>query len=149
MTPPWGTSAACNLIMRCLSSHACLGRTVMAAAVPPLLLPQHLNVLYTGFKFCVNMQELQKLHRSMRTFTEGLCVTKSLPVAQVVGARGLRAADSNGLSDPYVVVRLGDAAEQTRVVPECLDPDWNETFVFSAAQVRGRAFEHPRRKRIS
>ena len=57
--------------------------------------------------------------------------------AQVVGARGLRAADSNGLSDPYVVVRLGDAAEQTRVVPECLDPDWNETFVFSAAQVSG------------
>ena len=55
----------------------------------------------------------------------------------MVGARGLRAADSNGLSDPYVVVRLGDAAEQTRVVPECLDPDWNETFVFSAAQVGG------------
>jgi Ca2+-dependent lipid-binding protein len=54
---------------------------------------------------------------------------------QVCCARGLRAADSNGLSDPYVIVAMGGRSEQTRVVPECLDPDWNEAFAFSADEV--------------
>lgn len=60
---------------------------------------------------------------------------------QVVCARGLRAADSNGLSDPYTVVRLGARSEQTRVVPESLDPDWNEAFVFSADDIEAGIME--------
>ena len=54
---------------------------------------------------------------------------------QVLCARGLRAADSNGLSDPYTVVRLGSRSEQTHVLLETLDPDWNEAFVFGAEEV--------------
>jgi len=32
-------------------------------------------------------------------------------------------------------VRLGHALAQTRVVPESLEPDWNETFAFGEAEV--------------
>jgi hypothetical protein len=32
-------------------------------------------------------------------------------------------------------VRLGHALAQTRVVPESLEPDWNETFTFGEAEV--------------
>ncbi|BDA41056.1 probable FT-interacting protein 3 [Coccomyxa sp. Obi] len=53
----------------------------------------------------------------------------------VICARGLRAADSNGLSDPYTVVRLGSRSKQTHVLLETLDPDWNEAFVFSAEEI--------------
>ena len=35
---------------------------------------------------------------------------------QVCCARGLSAADSNGLSDPYVIVQLGQRSEQARVL---------------------------------
>ncbi|KAK9815177.1 hypothetical protein WJX73_009840 [Symbiochloris irregularis] len=55
---------------------------------------------------------------------------------QVRCARDLTAADMNGLSDPYCVVRVGKQQQKTATVPECLSPVWNETFVFSAAEVR-------------
>lgn len=41
-------------------------------------------------------------------------------------AVGLRAADANGKSDPYVVVEAGGLTKQTRVVPKTLDPEWGE-----------------------
>ena len=55
---------------------------------------------------------------------------------QVVSAKGLRAADANGLSDPYAVVHLGDRTQQTRVIQENLNPEWHETFVFSAEEIQ-------------
>ena len=55
---------------------------------------------------------------------------------QVVSAKGLRAADTNGLSDPYAVVHLGDRTQQTRVIQENLNPEWHETFVFSAEDIQ-------------
>ena len=45
-------------------------------------------------------------------------------------ADGLRAADSNGKSDPYAKVRVGKHKGQTKVVPKSLDPDWNQRLVF-------------------
>ena len=72
---------------------------------------------------------LAQSERPRLAYHEGLRLT------QVICGRGLRAADSNGLSDPYTVVRLGSRSEQTHVLLETLDPDWNEAFVFSAEEI--------------
>ncbi|KAL1520983.1 hypothetical protein AB1Y20_022541 [Prymnesium parvum] len=47
-------------------------------------------------------------------------------------ARGseLLAADKNGLSDPYVVAKLGKVTHKSKVIKKTLDPVWNETLVF-------------------
>eukprot|EP00891_Asterochloris_glomerata_P006512 jgi/Astpho2/6512/fgenesh1_pg.00099_%23_1_t len=47
---------------------------------------------------------------------------------QVVSARGLPAADRNGLSDPFCKVRCGTIRHQTKVIPKTLAPKWSETF---------------------
>lgn len=39
---------------------------------------------------------------------------------QVTSAKGLRAADLNGLSDPYCVVRLGKTKYKTQVPPSSI-----------------------------
>ena len=49
----------------------------------------------------------------------------------VLQARNLKAADRNGLSDPYVVVTQGKHFETTKTIKENLNPTWNETFVFT------------------
>ena len=43
---------------------------------------------------------------------------------------GLKAADLNGKSDPYVVVKCGGLEVKSRVCPKTLDPVWNETLDF-------------------
>jgi hypothetical protein len=43
-------------------------------------------------------------------------------------ANGLMAADSNGLSDPYVAVHAGGIAKKSKVIPKTLDPVWNVTW---------------------
>ena len=43
---------------------------------------------------------------------------------------GLKSADRNGKSDPYVIVRCGGAEKRSRVVPRTLDPEWDETLEF-------------------
>jgi Ca2+-dependent lipid-binding protein len=53
----------------------------------------------------------------------------------VLAARGLRAADRNGLSDPYVVVRVGSEKSVTATREGTLNPAFSETFVFSARAV--------------
>ncbi|KNC49104.1 C2 domain-containing protein [Thecamonas trahens ATCC 50062] len=45
---------------------------------------------------------------------------------KVVRATSLKAADSNGLSDPYVVVRLGEAKYKTEKIEDTLNPVWVE-----------------------
>lgn len=50
---------------------------------------------------------------------------------QVVQAQGLRAASIHGTSDPLCKVTLGSHISTTRSLKKMLDPDWNETFVFS------------------
>ena len=63
-------------------------------------------------------------------------------LVQVVSAKGLRAPDSNGLSDPYTVVHLGSRTDQTRVIQENLDPEWGETFVYSAEDIQSALMDH-------
>lgn len=48
----------------------------------------------------------------------------------VLEARGLAAADANGLSDPFVRIQLGESKARTSVVYKDLNPTWNEDFVF-------------------
>ncbi|OAA50721.1 Phosphatidylserine decarboxylase [Cordyceps fumosorosea ARSEF 2679] len=43
----------------------------------------------------------------------------------VMKARNLAAKDRNGMSDPYLVLRLGDARAVTHAVPKTLNPEWN------------------------
>ena len=45
-------------------------------------------------------------------------------------ADGLRAADSNGKSDPYAKVRVGRHKGQTKAVAKSLDPRWDERLLF-------------------
>ena len=45
-------------------------------------------------------------------------------------AFNLTAVDSNGLSDPYCILKLNNQKKTTSVVSECLNPLWNEYFEF-------------------
>ena len=51
----------------------------------------------------------------------------------VLGARGLPAADSDGKSDPYCVVQPAPGVSaKTRPVMNTLDPLWHRAFTFTA-----------------
>ena len=52
----------------------------------------------------------------------------------LVSAKGLMAADRNGLSDPYVILRLGNSRRRSKVVPMNLNPVWEEEFGFTCLQ---------------
>lgn len=45
-------------------------------------------------------------------------------------ARNLAVKDANGLSDPYVKLRLGGQKKKTKVVKKNLSPVWDEEFTF-------------------
>ena len=49
---------------------------------------------------------------------------------KIIQAFNLKAIDSNGLSDPYCVLKINNQKKWTSVVAECLNPLWNEYFVF-------------------
>ncbi|TVU05405.1 hypothetical protein EJB05_48566 [Eragrostis curvula] len=49
---------------------------------------------------------------------------------RVVGARNLRAMDSNGFSDPYVKLQLGKQRFKTKVIKMNLNPTWDQEFSF-------------------
>ena len=51
-------------------------------------------------------------------------------VVVVHQARNLLAKDSNGFSDPYVVVDFGDIIKTSHIVPKCLNPVWDAEFDF-------------------
>ena len=44
--------------------------------------------------------------------------------------QGLRAADKNGKSDPYVVATLGKMKRKSRVIKKTLEPVWDEVLTF-------------------
>eukprot|EP00890_Picochlorum_soloecismus_P000821 jgi/Picsp_1/173/NSC_00173-R1_unc-13-like protein len=50
---------------------------------------------------------------------------------KVIAAGNVLAADTNNLSDPYVVVTMGGDSDTTRVERKTLNPVWDETFVYS------------------
>ena len=42
--------------------------------------------------------------------------------------RDLVAMDRNGLSDPYVVIDIGEHRKRSKIIYKTLDPVWNESF---------------------
>jgi len=52
----------------------------------------------------------------------------------LMSGSGLRSADSNGLSDPYVIVKpAGSSAKRCRTVYKSLNPVWNDAVTFEGA----------------
>ena len=51
---------------------------------------------------------------------------------RLISARGLRPADPNGFSDPFVVVSYGGATQSSRVVPRTLEPCFEQTLYLPA-----------------
>ncbi|KLJ06130.1 phosphatidylserine decarboxylase [Blastomyces silverae] len=48
--------------------------------------------------------------------------------ATVISGRNLAPKDRNGLSDPYLVVSLGEARQSTPTISKTLNPEWNVCF---------------------
>jgi Ca2+-dependent lipid-binding protein len=48
----------------------------------------------------------------------------------IIEGKSLPALDSNGTSDPYVIVRIDDQHFKTKTIEKSLDPTWNESFTF-------------------
>ena len=55
---------------------------------------------------------------------------RGVVVVRLFSAEGLRSADSNGFSDPYVRLSLAGRKETSETRYETLDPIWDETFYF-------------------
>ena len=51
---------------------------------------------------------------------------------RIARARDLRAADPNGLSDPYVILRVGECAPwRSEIVRKTLNPNWSAAAIFA------------------
>ncbi|KAL6056000.1 phosphatidylserine decarboxylase [Balamuthia mandrillaris] len=49
-------------------------------------------------------------------------------------AKNLLAADSNGFSDPFVILSLPGQTHKTKVIKKSLNPVFNESFTFSLSE---------------
>ena len=69
------------------------------------------------------------------------CKNEAVVEAEVevtlVGATGIAAMDSNGLSDPYAVLSCAGMTKKSTCVPKTLSPTWNETFRFQCSRTSG------------
>jgi len=50
-------------------------------------------------------------------------------LVDIISGRNLPIMDSNGFSDPYVVVTFGNQKFKTKFIRKTLNPRWNERFV--------------------
>ncbi|OVA17190.1 C2 calcium-dependent membrane targeting [Macleaya cordata] len=114
----------------------------------------HLEILYCPFSTengFVNpfaskysMTSLEKAFNSETDVTEGSDIGKTIKQKRrqvivrgvlsvtVISAEDLPAADIMGKADPYVLLQMKktQSRNKTRVVNDCLDPVWNQTFDF-------------------
>lgn len=58
----------------------------------------------------------------------------------IVSGSGLAAKDSNGLSDPYCVVKCGSFNYKTKTIKKTLNPSWNEGIVFPRSLTESNPF---------
>ena len=61
-------------------------------------------------------------------FDQDLDAYDSVLTLRILEGRSLKAMDSNGFSDPYVIVRVGKHEFVTKIKFRTLNPVWNETF---------------------
>ncbi|XP_066434907.1 fer-1-like protein 6 isoform X2 [Eleutherodactylus coqui] len=52
-------------------------------------------------------------------------------------ARGLIAADSSGLSDPFAKVTFVSHCQTTKIIPQTLSPTWNQMLLFNGITLHG------------
>uniref|UniRef100_A0A5S6QAN4 C2 domain-containing protein n=1 Tax=Trichuris muris TaxID=70415 RepID=A0A5S6QAN4_TRIMR len=73
-----------------------------------------------------NLQQRYSLSKSFSNIQDVGCL-----MLTVFKAQGLAAADIGGKSDPFCVLELVNARFQTRTEYKTLNPEWNQTFMFS------------------
>uniref|UniRef100_A0A8C6QVT3 Fer-1 like family member 6 n=1 Tax=Nannospalax galili TaxID=1026970 RepID=A0A8C6QVT3_NANGA len=61
--------------------------------------------------------------------------------AHMYQARGLIAADSNGLSDPFAKVTFLSQCQTTKVISQTLSPTWNQMLLFNELVLHGEEME--------
>uniref|UniRef100_A0A8D2JGR3 Fer-1 like family member 6 n=1 Tax=Sciurus vulgaris TaxID=55149 RepID=A0A8D2JGR3_SCIVU len=61
--------------------------------------------------------------------------------AHMYQARGLIAADSNGLSDPFAKVTFLSHCQTTKIISQTLSPTWNQTLLFNGLVMHGEEQE--------
>ncbi|NXI36819.1 FR1L6 protein, partial [Galbula dea] len=57
--------------------------------------------------------------------------------AHMYQARGLIAADSTGLSDPFAKVTFTSGCQTTKIISQTLSPTWNQTLLFNNIVLHG------------
>ncbi|NWV20897.1 FR1L6 protein, partial [Origma solitaria] len=57
--------------------------------------------------------------------------------AHMYQARGLIAADSTGLSDPFAKVTFTSRCQTTKIISQTLSPTWNQTLLFDKVVLHG------------
>lgn len=78
----------------------------------------------------------KKVKKLKKPHAAGKPLGKGELTVRVLQARGLKAADDDGTSDPFVEVSIRDAAnkelleEKTKTKKNTLTPEWNQIFTF-------------------
>ena len=129
-----------------LAASAGLNSSGTLAAVPPqsgTRLADLVAKAGCGRKASVSPGSLLELAAKAKAHGMGLKSPNSAAAASGIGATGtlkvvlkcgvgLKPADSNGLSDPYVVLETGGGkAQKSSTVYKSLNPTWDETFAFT------------------
>jgi len=66
----------------------------------------------------------------LASISESFLAAKGSMRIELQRAVGLKAADSNGLSDPYAVLYFLGKKHTSKVVPKTLNPQWDQSFEF-------------------
>ncbi|CAO3634755.1 unnamed protein product [Cunninghamella echinulata] len=89
----------------------------------------------------INQQNLNHTNIT-KNFTSDTLPRGKITV-NIESARNLMAADKNGLSDPFVHVRLNHhTLYKTRAIKKTLDPEWNESFQFELTNPKESVLEY-------
>ena len=89
----------------------------------------------------------KKNHRSMHGIDiASAYLEHGLLRVHLIGAKGLKPADRNGKSDPYVRLLIAGQRAKSKTIKATLNPNWDETFEFEG--VRGELLKHDLQLRV-